>query len=200
MKLVHFLTTILLLSFSLTFAQSSDEAALDPNKISLGLPGAQYFDSNFNVLENKAATSGMQVFNHNTQAREIITVGEGNQQRYMYMAYINSDGPTPFPVFKKGAGILFTGGFNGMNLISTRNDIRFITGGLGDQNQRFVIKQNGCIGVNTQDPRSKLQITDGDVYIDNMNSGVIMTAPDGSCWRMTMANGGTIVTDSIACP
>jgi hypothetical protein len=49
-------------------------------------------------------------------------------------------------------------------------------------------------------PKSKLHVTDGDVYIDNSNRGVIMKSPDGQCWRMTVNNSGQPEFNSITCP
>lgn len=62
------------------------------------------------------------------------------------------------------------------------------------------IKPNGNVSIGGYNANSKLQVTGGDVYIDNVNSGVIMKSPDGSCWRMTVSNSGQPVFNRIACP
>lgn len=59
---------------------------------------------------------------------------------------------------------------------------------------------SGAVGVGTNDPASKLQVSDGDVYIDNAANGVIMTSPNGSCFRMTVSDVGAPVFTAITCP
>lgn len=79
--------------------------------------------------------------------------------------------------------------------------IRFITRTwVTPENERMVIDSNGNIGIGVTDPSTKLQIADGDVYIDSINSGVIMKSPNGSCWRMTVDNSGNPVFTQIVCP
>ncbi len=58
----------------------------------------------------------------------------------------------------------------------------------------------GNVGVGTNSPSSKLQISDGDIYLDNASNGVIMTSPNGSCFRMTVSDAGVPVFSPIACP
>ena len=49
-------------------------------------------------------------------------------------------------------------------------------------------------------PKSRLHVRDGDVFIDDIGSGVIMKSPNGKCWRMTVSNEGTPVFTAIPCP
>ena len=65
---------------------------------------------------------------------------------------------------------------------------------------RFLIDAEGNIGIGTIEPSSKLHIQQGDVYIDDVESGVIMKSPNGQCWRMTVNNSGQPEFDSITCP
>jgi|GEM_PF-957186 len=62
------------------------------------------------------------------------------------------------------------------------------------------IHYEGNVGINNDRPRSKLQVSDGDVYIDQINRGVIMKSPNGTCWRMTVTNLGQSEWDQITCP
>lgn len=64
----------------------------------------------------------------------------------------------------------------------------------------FIVRANGDVGVGTKNPASKLEVTDGDVYINDVNSGVIMKSPNGDCWRMTVSDSGQPVFNQIACP
>ena len=66
---------------------------------------------------------------------------------------------------------------------------------------RMVInEEKGNIGIGTSNPKSKLHITEGDIYIDDINSGVIMKSANGFCWRMNIDNLGDIVVKRISCP
>lgn len=60
---------------------------------------------------------------------------------------------------------------------------------------------NGSVAIGTTNtPTTKLQVSNGDVYIDNIGSGVIMKSPNGNCWRVTVDNTGGFVSNAIACP
>ena len=45
-----------------------------------------------------------------------------------------------------------------------------------------------------------LKISNSDVYVNNIGSGVIMKSPNGQCWRVTVDNSGGFVSTSITCP
>jgi hypothetical protein len=79
-------------------------------------------------------------------------------------------------------------------------NIKFWTGGDGLSFERMTITSSGNIGINNIDAKSKLHISNGDVYIDQIGSGVIMTSPNGQCWRMTIDNSGNPIFTSITCP
>ncbi|MCB0668630.1 MAG: hypothetical protein KDC80_22550 [Saprospiraceae bacterium] len=49
-------------------------------------------------------------------------------------------------------------------------------------------------------PKSKLHIKQGDIYLDDINSGVIMKSPNGSCWRLQIDNNGQTQVSMISCP
>jgi hypothetical protein len=67
---------------------------------------------------------------------------------------------------------------------------------------QMTISGNGNVGLSTGTllPSSKLHVKGGDVYVDNIASGVIMKSPNGSCWRVTVDNTGNLVRTAITCP
>ncbi|MDX1406963.1 MAG: hypothetical protein R3330_02490 [Saprospiraceae bacterium] len=71
----------------------------------------------------------------------------------------------------------------------------------------LTVRGTGLVGVNNINPASRLHVTDGDVqvtngdiYIDDVSHGVIMRSPNGQCWRMTVDNSGQPVFQSVTCP
>jgi len=59
---------------------------------------------------------------------------------------------------------------------------------------------SGNVGFGTTTPNAKVQVTGGDIYIEDIDKGVIMKSPNGSCWRLTVDDSGNIVTTAISCP
>ncbi len=62
------------------------------------------------------------------------------------------------------------------------------------------LRLNGDVGINTSDPKSRLHVAGGDVYVETIGSGVILRSPNGFCWRVTVDNSGNFVRTQIACP
>jgi hypothetical protein len=50
----------------------------------------------------------------------------------------------------------------------------------------------GKVGIGTTNPVARFQVADGDIFIQDINKGIIMKSPDGSCWRGTMNNSGQL--------
>lgn len=64
---------------------------------------------------------------------------------------------------------------------------------------------NNNIGIGDASPfptpaKSSLHIKKGDVYIEEIVSGVILKSPNGQCWRITIDNTGNLVRTAIVCP
>lgn len=70
----------------------------------------------------------------------------------------------------------------------------------------LIISSNNFVGIGNSLggtnnlPRARLHVQSGDVYIDQVGSGVIMKSPNGQCWRMTVSNAGAPVFTAITCP
>jgi hypothetical protein len=63
-----------------------------------------------------------------------------------------------------------------------------------------ILNATGYVGVGTTTPKSRLEVSAGDVYLSDAAAGVIMKSPDGQCWKMTVSNAGTPVFSTVACP
>ena len=69
-----------------------------------------------------------------------------------------------------------------------------------DNTSLLHIKDDGNIGVGTTSPAAKVEVADGDVYINNASNGIILTAPNGSCYRVTVNMMGQLISTPITCP
>jgi hypothetical protein len=67
-----------------------------------------------------------------------------------------------------------------------------ILGTYANRANQLALAVNGNVGVGTTAPSSKLQVTGGDVEVDTIAKGVILKSPDGTRYRVTVANGGTL--------
>lgn len=60
---------------------------------------------------------------------------------------------------------------------------------------------NGAnVGVGAMTPTAKFQVSGGDFYADTVGNGIILKAPNATCWRVTVSNVGAFVSASVTCP
>lgn len=71
--------------------------------------------------------------------------------------------------------------------------------GIGDLCDPDELALDG-VGLDTPTPAAKLHISDGGLYIDSSQRGMILKSPDGKCWRITVNNAGLLSTQLIDCP
>jgi hypothetical protein len=64
-------------------------------------------------------------------------------------------------------------------------------------NTRLAIDSSGNIGIGNTSPTSKLQVTNGDIEVETIASGLILKSPDGTRYRVTVANGGTLSVAAV---
>lgn len=66
--------------------------------------------------------------------------------------------------------------------------------------ERMRLTEDGYLGIGTHNPKTKLEVQNGDIYISDITKGVIMKSPNGQCWRMTINNSGNTNIQAISCP
>ena len=64
----------------------------------------------------------------------------------------------------------------------------------------FKIGIGGFERLRIKNTTGNIEVKTGDVYVENIGSGVIMKSPNGNCWRMTVSDAGLPVVTSITCP
>jgi len=75
----------------------------------------------------------------------------------------------------------------------TARDLVFETNATG----RMIITSSGNIGIGNTSPTSKLQVTNGDIEVETIASGLILKSPDGTRYRVTAVNGGTLSVSAV---
>ena len=56
------------------------------------------------------------------------------------------------------------------------------------------------VGVGTTAPKTKLHIRNGKIYIEANGQGMILKSPSGSCFELTVSDGGALTIAATACP
>lgn len=98
-------------------------------------------------------------------------------------------------------------GENGSKLAQTKDGGKLELSGqngpdivLSSHGDSFLNVENGNFGIGTDSPTAKLEVTSGDIYLSDINKGIIMKAPNGVCWRGTMNNDGQLAFKDVECP
>lgn len=73
--------------------------------------------------------------------------------------------------------------------------------GLMFMTENYYLFNDGDMGIGTEEPAAKVHIKSGDIYIEDIDRGIIMKSPDGTCWRGTVNNAGQIDFEALDfCP
>lgn len=55
----------------------------------------------------------------------------------------------------------------------------------------------GKVGIGTTEPVARLQVAEGDIFIEDVEYGIVMKSPDGNCWRGTLNNDGLLEFEKL---
>jgi hypothetical protein len=73
--------------------------------------------------------------------------------------------------------------------------------GLVFKTEKSYLFNQGNMGIGTEEPAAKVHVRSGDIYIEDIERGIIMKSPDGTCWRGTINNQGQLIFESLnECP
>ncbi len=125
-----------------------------------------------------------------------------NNSRAALGIYGYPDTDKVLPHLRKSSMIYATADSDNLILCAANSGgaIRFITDEWTNPNSEIVsITQKG-IGIGAKNPKAKVHVKNGDIYIEDAANGVIMTSPNGQCWKMTVNNSGQPVFTSVPCP
>lgn len=64
----------------------------------------------------------------------------------------------------------------------------------------YRIQNVNNVGIGVSAPASKLQIKDGDIFMETVGAGLVLKSPDGTCWKITVNNNGTLNSQQVPCP
>lgn len=158
-----------------------------------GNPDKRTFLSLNNTKQNTASLVSMQLKTGTSGTITLLT-----QASSIYGTdYYGNEYADFGQLWSTGAGLILRAG----NTSST-GVIKFQTGTapFGSSNERMRITGSGNVGIGTNDPKSKLQVSNGDVYVEDSSKGIILKSPNGNCWRVTIDNFGNFIRTQITCP
>lgn len=90
----------------------------------------------------------------------------------------------------KISSFIMAGGQAYLGTASNNHSLSFVTG--GTNTRMFINAANGNIGIGSEEPVARLQVKDGDIFVEDINRGIIMKSPDGNCWRGVLNNSGQL--------
>lgn len=84
--------------------------------------------------------------------------------------------------------------------VANNNQLDSDDNGIGDACQAEAGADTGFVGISTNNPLAKFHVEDGDVFISNINRGIIMKTASGKCFRYKPNEQGMLVGQEIICP
>ena len=134
-----------------------------------------------------------------TQSSSKIGIGTSNPVAKLEVngtININSSGDRLF-IADPSQGTFSLGDLDAVNseaqIVSNGADMSF----KNDDATTMVVTYNNRVGIGTTSPASKLEVDGGDIEIDDSASGLILKSPNGTRYRVTVANGGTLSVTAV---
>ncbi len=69
------------------------------------------------------------------------------------------------------------------------------------QNDSVVLGNNANVGIGTSTPKTKLDVTGGNILVGSPGQGIVLKSPDGAtCRLLSIDNAGAMVLTAVVCP
>ncbi|MGB3463761.1 MAG: hypothetical protein WBA74_00750, partial [Cyclobacteriaceae bacterium] len=191
---------------SAVWKQAGDVVSYNTGNVGIGTESPDYLlDINSDISTGNRTLLNIENINQSTTSTAALEIKSGSSENY---TVLRMHGDNYSYSWWGKHGQLKTVG-DGLIIEATKadnsgGDIRFVNGSTGGslniKTVNMMITGAGNVGVGTDSPAAKLQIKSGDIYLEDISSGVIMKSPNGNCWRMTVDDSGAMVTTSVSCP
>jgi hypothetical protein len=139
--------------------------------------------------------------NENTVIADFRRVYDNSAARFNIFGYPDTDNVSAH--MRKSIMLYATGDAKDFIICASQPEgkIRFFTQTWANpSSERMRIDSIGNVGIGTTKPLAKLQIADGDIYLSDIDKGIIMKSPDGNCWRGTLNLEGQLIFTQVLCP
>jgi len=141
----------------------------------------------------------IKLYNHSVSTHSVVNIrlraGQNDSftsLSHMSETYTASPNQADFgQLWTTGAGLL---------LRAHGGIIRLETSVDGATIERMRIDKEGNVGIGTSEPNAKMEVSGGDVYINEIGKGIILRSPNGQCWRLTPDNNGAPQFSLVDCP
>jgi hypothetical protein len=143
-------------------------------------------------------TGGYNAFYGNASGRQ-NTTGRGNSFFGVFAGDLNTTGNNNTAIgigANVGANNLtFATALGASALVARSNAL--VLGGIAGVNGAPV---DTNVGIGTTDPKTKLHVRNGKIYLEANGQGVVLKSPNGSCFELTVSDAGALTIAAIACP
>jgi hypothetical protein len=140
-------------------------------------------------------------FNSLTNIADFQRTYENSTARLTIYGYPNTE--LVLPHLRSSIMLYASGDADDLVICAAKKEgkIRFVTQDWDKpESEKMRIDPIGNVGIGTTAPKARLQVADGDIYISDIEKGIIMKSPDGQCWRGVLNDSGILSFSSIDCP
>ena len=124
------------------------------------------------------------------------TIGDGDKPTSSWMRsefLQTSDNYDVIPSFRGMTAIRAAGSGFSILADSVAGSIRFYTTPLtGTIVEQARFEPGGNLGLGTTDPEARIHVKEGDIFVEDPDRGIILTAPGGKRYRVTVDNDGNL--------